>query len=332
MSGEQAFEALTDYLSTVKAATLSSAASLYVMQAGEVVLEWYAGTHDSSADSSPVDAESQFNVASVRKTYLGLAISLALHEGRIAGLDDPVTDYLPEGKEDLLRGTTIRHLLTHTHGLEGNHRRLFPPGTDWSYNNAGVNLLIRIVSEVFGEPLAQVMRRRVFEPYGLAETGWRKHEHGKLVWMDEVYAGELGGEANLFVSTRDLARWGQLHLTKGLSDGKQPIPSAVFERAVSIATPQGLDDGLPRNGFFWRVQDRPRAASELGGNLPLGAYQSLGVYGNAVLVIPETETVAVRMLNQTEPNPPGYDYLADIQSFGNLAYSCACGRQSRHLT
>ncbi len=332
MSGERAFTALADYMANVRAATLSSAASLYVIHEGEVVLEWYAGTHSSLVGSRPVDAASQFNVASVRKTYLGLAVSLAIQERRIASVDDRVTKYLLVNDEAVLRGTTIRHLLTHTHGLDGNRRRLFPPGTDWRYNNAGVNLLIEIVNEAFGEPLADVMHRRVFEPYGLTETGWRKLENDRLVWMDEVYAGESGGEANLFVSTHDMARWGRLHLTKGLCEGKQPIPSEVFERAVMIATPEDLGDGLPRNGFFWWVQDRPRGSSELGSDLPLGAYQSLGFFGNAVLVIPETNTVAVRMLNQTESNPPGYDYLADIQAFGNLAYTCARGAAGEHAT
>ncbi len=332
MTGERAFAALADYMANVKAATRSSAASLFVIHRGEVALEWYAGTHSSRTGSRSVDAASQFNVASVRKTYLGLAVSLAIHERRIASVDVPVTKYLPDCDEAVLRGTTLRHLLTHTHGLDGNLRRLFPAGTDWRYNNAGVNLLIRIVNEAFGEPLADVMHRRVFEPYGLTETGWRKLENDRLVWMDEVYAGESGGEANLFVSARDMARWGRLHLTSGEWKGEQPIASEVFDRAVTIATPEELGDGLPRNGFFWWVQDRPRGSSELGSDLPLGAYQSLGVYGNAVLVIPESNTVVVRMLNQTESNLPGYDYLADIQAFGNLAYACARSAASSNTT
>lgn len=49
-----------------------------------------------------------------------------------------------------------------------------------------------------------------------------------------------------------------------------------------------LDEYLPRHGFFWWVQDRPRPTSELGNNLPRDTYQSLGFYGNACIVIPET--------------------------------------------
>ncbi|GIP36513.1 hypothetical protein J2TS4_57230 [Paenibacillus sp. J2TS4] len=48
------------------------------------------------------------------------------------------------------------------------------------------------------------------------------------------------------------------------------------------------------------------------------AIQSLGIYGNALLVIPEYNVVAVRMLNQTERNPASYNYLRDIQTFGDM--------------
>lgn len=269
-----------------------------------------------------IDAESQFNVASIRKTYLGFAISLALYEGKIKSLNDRVTDYLDDVNESVMSNTTIRHLLTHTHGLESLNNREFPPGTNWKYNNAGVNLLIRMIQKLFDQPFAHVMEKRVFKPYGFKESGWRKHENDKLVWLNESYAGDQGGEANLFVSTRELAAWGYIHLTKGNFKEKQIIPSEVFEQAVSIVSPAHLDKYLPRHGFFWWIQDQSRPTSELGNDLPRGTYQSLGFYGNACIVIPESNAVVVRMINQTESNPPGYDYFKDIRTFGNIAFRC----------
>ncbi|MFD0696662.1 serine hydrolase domain-containing protein [Paenibacillus sp. GCM10027628] len=319
---KNAFSELNEYVLETKNLIPASAASTFVIQNDYIVNEWYSGYHDLSDRSRMVDAESQFNVASVRKTYLGFAVSLALYEGRIKSLDDRVTDYLDDVNESVMSNTMIRHLLTHTHGLESPHQRGFPPGTDWKYNNAGVNLLIRIVQKVFGQPLSQVMEKRVFIPCGLKETGWRKHENEKLVWLNEDYAGDQGGEANLFVSTRELAFWGYLHLTKGKIKGKQIFPSAIFEQAISIATPKRLDECLPRHGFFWWIQDQPRPMSELGKDLPRNSFQSLGFYGNACLVIPEYRSVIVRMFNQVESNPEGYDYLKDIQTFGNIAYKC----------
>ena len=300
----------------------ATAASALIIHNGVIVSEWYSGFHDNNENSRLVDAESRFNIASIRKTYLGFAISLALHEGRIKGLDDAVSDYLDDLDANVIRGTTIRHLLTHTHGLYSPLRRIFPAGTDWTYNNAGVNLLIKIVQIVFDRPLAKVIEEKLFLPFGFSESGWRKEKSEKLIWLDESYAGEQGGEANLFVSTRELGFWGYLHLTKGYHQGKQLIPKHIFEQAVTISTPSALDDSLPRNGFFWWVQDKPRPSSELGEQLPKGSYQSLGIYGNALLVIPQYNLVAVRMLNQLERSPLGYDYLKDIQNFGNMVMKC----------
>jgi CubicO group peptidase (beta-lactamase class C family) len=317
----QSFEELNRHVLETMRTVSASAASTYVIHNGLVINEWYSGHHEHVEESRPVDAESRFNVASIRKTYLGWAVSLALYERKINSLNDPIGDYLDDLDENILDRTSIRHLLTHTHGLQGSNKRIFPPGTGWKYNNSGVNLLVRLIRKVYGHSLAEVLENTVFAPCGFMETGWTKERSDKLVWLSETYAGNQGGEANLFVSTRELAFWGYLHLMKGMYDGRQMLPAPVFEQAVSIVTPAQLDDSLPRNGFFWWVQDTPRHSSELGTLLPEGSYQSLGLYGNALIVIPEYEAVAVRMLNQTGPNPPGFDYIRDIQQFGNIVSS-----------
>ncbi|SFJ03726.1 Beta-lactamase [Paenibacillus sp. UNC496MF] len=197
-----AFRRLDAYMAEARE-RLSTGSALCVVRGDDVVHEAYGGRHGAEPGSRPIDAVSQFHLASVRKTYLGFAVSLAIEEGRIASLDDAAADYLEDAGEVPLAGITLRHLLTHTHGLRrgGEAGREFPPGTGWSYNN-----------------------------------------------------------------------------------------------------------------------------TELGPSLPAGAFQSLGVYGCAVLVLPLHGAAAVRMLNGFKPNPPGYDYLADIRRFGDLvleALECA---------
>jgi CubicO group peptidase (beta-lactamase class C family) len=330
-TSDNAFSELNEYVLKISKLISASAVSTYIIQNDCVVNEWYSGYHDSTMGSRMVDVQSRFNVASVRKTYLGFAVSLALYEGRIKSLDDYVTDYLDNLDELVLKGTKIRHLLTHTHGLQGNdnpNKRIFPPGTDWKYNNAGVNLLIKIIQKVFAQSLAEVMEERLFLRCGFTETGWIKEKSEKLIWLNETYKDNHGNDANLFVSTRELAYWGYIHLTKGKVNGMQFISSSIFEQVSSIISPISLDETLPRNGFFWWIQDNPRPLSELGHQLPKNAYQSLGVYGNTVLVIPEYKVVAVRMLNQTEHNPPEYDYIKDIQTFGNIVCKCVLSQQN----
>ncbi|WP_274365882.1 serine hydrolase [Paenibacillus thermotolerans] len=110
-----------------------SAASVLIIQNDVIVSEWYSGRHEHSGHSRIVDAKSQFNIGSIRKTYLGFVISLALFEGSIKSLNDSVSDYLDNLSDYVIAGTTIRNLLTHTHGLHGPLKRMFPSGTDWHY-------------------------------------------------------------------------------------------------------------------------------------------------------------------------------------------------------
>ncbi|WP_379270448.1 serine hydrolase domain-containing protein [Paenibacillus thailandensis] len=325
-SGSGFFDRLERYTATVQTQIESSGAALYVMHQGKPCFEWYAGTHGSEPGSRNIDASSMFNVGSIRKTFYGLLVSHALQLGKIRDKDDPIGIYL-NGLTDAVARITIRQLLTHTHGLRTDRKAMFPPGTDWHYNNTGVQLIVRLIRELYGLTVAEAAHTYVLEPYGFRDIGWHRCDSPSLVWNDDAYAGIDGSESNLFCSARELARWGQLHLDEGQAEGGgTPAgggPSATaFKEAVGSITPSGLRDELPRNGFFWFVQDRPRTRSEIGDEVPAGAYQTLGITGCACLVIPELEAVAVRMYNQRGPNPEGYDYLNDIRTFGNIAVEC----------
>lgn len=318
----QALTDLTRHITEIQNTISATAAATYIIHNDRIIHESYSGTHDSSTDSRPVDPQSRFNVGSIRKTFLGFAVGLALYEGKINSIDSFVTEYLPHLNRDLLKSTTIRHLLTHTHGLSSLQSRSFAPGTDWKYNNVGVNILIETIEKVYALPLSQLLEERVFSPMEFKETGWENKQQANLVWLGENHKGCRGDEANLFISARELALWGCLHLNKGNVSGRQMFPVSLFEQLTSVLTPHMLEHKLPRNGFFWFVQDDPRALSELGEDLPIGSFQTLGITGCACLVIPEYQTVAVRMYNQQGANPPGYDYLKDIRTFGNLVHVC----------
>lgn len=118
---------LTKYLQTVKNMISATAAAGVVVKEDKIIYEWYDGVH-SHTNQRKVDEHSLFNVGSIRKTYLGLIVSIAVHEGKIKSIDDLVSDYYDEMDRILLDKTTIRHLLTHAHGLN-DKERMFPPGT-----------------------------------------------------------------------------------------------------------------------------------------------------------------------------------------------------------
>jgi CubicO group peptidase (beta-lactamase class C family) len=79
------------------------------------------------------------------------------------------------------------------------------------------------------------MKANVLE---LMETGWRTEYHENLIYNfyedNDTWVGpnnsNAGDQSNLFISARDLAMWGYLHLRKGCLNGKQLLPQSVFER------------------------------------------------------------------------------------------------------
>jgi CubicO group peptidase (beta-lactamase class C family) len=153
-----------------------------------------------------MNTDSLFWIASQSKPITATALMMLVDEGKVK-LDDPVSKYLPEfrdqwlivGKDDdfmLLRRpkhpVTVRHLLTHTSGMPFSSAMEHPtldlltlrdavrsyaltplrtePGTKWAYSNAGINTAGRIIEVVSGMPYEDFLDKRLFEPLGMKDT------------------------------------------------------------------------------------------------------------------------------------------------------------------
>ncbi|MES2731367.1 MAG: serine hydrolase domain-containing protein [Bacteroidota bacterium] len=315
------YQLLNPYAKKVLEQSGATGGALMVIERGKIVHEWYAGIHQANT-LRKVSASSQFNVSSVRKTYLAMAIGILIEQGKLKGVKDKISQYFPEFPAGVLAGVQLRHLLTHTHGLTlkiGQLEQVCEPGTSWRYNKAGIALLTQLVEKLSGKSVAEFLTSEVFVPMGLSETGWRIKSTEDLV-QPAIYASDRGDRSNLFVSTRELAFWGYLHLTKG-EIGQQVLPSALFTRLTEEIVLKKLPNKYPRYSFLWWMQsDFPQ--NIIGEKVPAGSYQIAGVSGCTCLVIPAYDVVAVRMFNQSG-NVDKYDYLADTRHYGNLVAGCA---------
>ncbi len=323
-------ESLVEWVEDIKERNGSSASSLYILKDNKVVLEHYSGYHSNSPQATPINPSSQFNIASARKSYLGLAVAYALYEGKIKSLDDHASEYFEDIDEQLLGKTTVRHLVTHSHGLhekeDGTIYREFEAGHGWAYRGINVLMMTRLVNRLFKMSFPELLHERVFSPLGLEQTGWRKKEDVALV-KEIIHPGEEGSyklgssnngtESNLHTTASEFAQWGNLHLNKGFANGKQIIPKEVIEIATSIQSPTFKDHNLPKNGLFWYVQGTPASFSEIGERVPEGSYQILGITGPTLLVIPEYNVVVAKMYNKRY-NYGGDNYLYYLREFSNL--------------
>jgi CubicO group peptidase (beta-lactamase class C family) len=166
-------------------------AALGILHDGEV-LELAAGVLNTSTgyDATP---DSLFQIGSITKVYTATVVMQLVDEGKLE-LDAPVQTYLPDFKvadADVSAKVTIRHLLTHTSGIQGDHFEDTGRGDDclekytatcatlsqnhalgatMSYCNAGYNVLGRVLEVVDGKVWDQVVRERLFAPLGLSLT------------------------------------------------------------------------------------------------------------------------------------------------------------------
>ena len=326
------FKPVVSHVKMTDSMVNGSGAAVIVIHNNQIVAEDYWGRHSKDSCGRVIQEDTQFHVASVRKSYIGFAVAYAVHNKYIDSIDDQVTKYLPYLNSELLSGTTLRHLLTHTHGLKvtaGEINREFPPGQSWAYRGIGIDYLTHIVKEITKKTVAEIVSEQVLHPLNLIETGWYDKLNGRLAdvirepndpnW--ETYKSTDGDKMNMYVSARDLAKWGYLHLKQGYIDGEQIVAKEIIKLATSLQSPEVKDSEYPQNGLLWFVKNLPTKKTEIGELVPKGSYQILGYTGVAVLVIPQHNVVAVRMFNSFG-SPVGFDYLSDIRAFGDTVIKC----------
>ncbi|GGA89346.1 serine hydrolase domain-containing protein [Ornithinibacillus halotolerans] len=326
-----AFKELTAYTEKVKNEIHASGSALVIMKNNQIVHEWYSGRHHFESGAKAINEFSRFNVYSVRVTYVSLAIAIAIYEGDI-GLEDKLSTYLTEYDSEILGNTTIRHLLTRSTGLKFSKtevKQVFDVGTNLEGKRP--EILAKILFQATGKTLNEILSKHVFQPLEWKSTGWVTEGNANLVGNINSKEGyptlrlgsNIGDDRNLYVSARELAYWGNLHLQKGFIDGKQILPMEVFDFATTIQSPNSFPKHLPKFGFLWWIKDGDVSVdyNELGADLPEGSYQILGASGCSCTVIPKYNTVAVRMYNRVNASESGFDYVRDIQTFDNLIVS-----------
>ncbi|WP_025786134.1 serine hydrolase [Sporosarcina sp. D27] len=328
----QDFKAVVSHVKNTSEIVDCSGAAVFIIQNDEIVTEEYWGKHSKASSARHIQEDTQFHIASVRKNYIGFAAAYAVYEGFIKSIDDLVTEYHSDNESALFEGITIRHLLTHTHGLKSNGKEIqreFLPGESWAYRGIGIDTLTKVIENATGKSIAEILAEQAFNKMGFTETGWYSELNENLVdvirdpdnssWYDGKSVS--GNERNMYVSARELAKWGYLHLKQGYINDEMIVSSEIINMATSLQSPDLIDKELPQNGCLWFVKELPASKTEIGELVPKGAFQILGYTGVTLLVIPQFDLVAVRAFNSFG-SPNGFDYLADVRSFGNTIMEC----------
>ncbi|HVF40012.1 MAG TPA: serine hydrolase [Gemmatimonadaceae bacterium] len=261
-------------------------AAVMVVHRGRVVVAWG-------------DVNRKFGLHSVRKSLVSGLYGTAVADGKI-DLDATlgklgITDRQP--LTDAEKSAKVRHLLLARSGVflpaayapadqdaERPARGTHPPGAHWFYNNWDFNVAGVIYERLTGENLYESFLRRIARPIGMQDYAV---SDGLIVLEPSLSSHP----AHTFrMSTRDLARFGQLYLQKGKWNGRQIIPEKWI--AESTTSPA---DVVPGQGYayMWWTYSVGGARS----NYPLlkqrAFYQARGTGGQIMFVIPDQELVIV---------------------------------------
>ena len=239
-----------------------------VIQNDTILFEHYSGCWDR---------DSQSCIFSVTKTVTSLLCGIALKDGYIKSLGDPVTDYVPELKDadPKFAQLKIEHLLDMMAGLKFNEnyswnpfskiakpymgnntlkvlqslKFINTPGESFSYDSATTAILGVVIERATGKPYAQYLSEKVWQPLGM--------ERDALIGLDSKKSHTAKSFAGLTTNVRDLAKIGRLFLENGVCDGEKIVDPTFIQRCFSthISGISGKGQGRYSYSWYWGVAD-----------------------------------------------------------------------------
>jgi CubicO group peptidase (beta-lactamase class C family) len=251
-------------------------------------------------------------VASITKAFTSTAHGLLIADGKCT-LDTLAKDFNPEHLAELYPLVTLRHLATMTSGYDGfggsydcDERKercdanafvppsspVFPPGTRFMYWDEATQEYGYVLTRIAGEPIPDLLRRRVLDPIGVTAVAWDRDATGE----------HLNWTGGLEISAADLARFGYLYLNRGAWAGKQLIDAAWVDEATRVQVPAsvpsghaGADhrEGSGVYGYHWWPNGIKPDGQRKWPDAPVGAYARSGYKNNYCFVIPEWGMVVV---------------------------------------
>lgn len=279
-------------------------AAFLVIKDNEVVYENYWMKYNK---------DSLLNSFSVSKGIVSLLVGIAIEEGKIEGLSQKVSDFLPQFNEK--RGANLRiiDLLSMSSGLNWNQQfaNLFSdivkayytsslldmvdkmyvktiPGQKWKYQCGNTILLTLILEKATGQPLYKYAEQKIWIPLGTEHNAY---------WGKDSKNGTTKAFSCFYATARDFAKLGLLVLNKGKYNGKQ----IVLEKYIEIITTPAfwLEHSSGYVDFYglhlWILKTD-------NGYLPY----FFGMYGQYIIILPNENAVIVRfgeMINELNINP-----------------------------
>ncbi len=300
LSAEKVNESVLNQLSNMIMSDPATQA-LIVSHKGNIILEQYGNGY------SKTDFVTSQSIA---KAFYAVLFGVAIEKGLLDDLDQPISDYLPEWKNDKRGEITIRNLLEMKSGLyrsESWNEEMFlsrnnldfalsvelvkEPGEIFEYNNVNTALLGPVIEKIYNASPHEVLKKEILNPLEITEYGlWKDHALNDITFH------------GIDLAPLDFIKFGQLYAQKGLWEGKQLVNKAFMEQSM-----QPISEGP---GELYGMHTSIRKMSE---NKRLLVKE--GFNGQYLFVIPEENLVAVKFTKYLHNRENGY-----VISLGPMDY------------
>jgi CubicO group peptidase (beta-lactamase class C family) len=241
-----------------------------------------------------------FNLFSVTKVFITTLVGIAIDEGKIKNIDQPITDYIPElKKKEGFSKITIRHLLLHTSGIKFSDSNFNPfsdnsryyysrnlrklilkaelyekPGVETHYSSVNTQLLAMILEKATGTTVSSYLQEKLWKRIGMQYEATWSLDNKKRNSIEK-------GSSCLNCTAIDLAKLGRLYLKNGIWDNTRILPQSYIYEATKRDT---------TNGSCWDFRYNFRL-----GPKQYGSYYSRGLYGQLLYIYPKQNIIIVRI-------------------------------------
>ena len=337
---------IDDLVREAMAAKSTPGAVVLVGQGDKTLYEKAFGFRATVPAEEPMSLDTIFDLASLTKVVATTtAVMTLIEDGRLR-LNDPVSTHIP-GFERYGKGNiTVRHLLTHVSGLrpdvdlhewQGYDAAIelakdevptAAPGAAFVYSDINFFLLGDIVTRVTGQSLDAYLKRVVFEPLGMKETGFgpsklllpRIAPTERCAFMDAWPCkrpdaaplrgvvhdptarrmGGIAGHAGLFSTARDLQRFARMLINGGSLDGVRVLSAASVRAMTTPSTPAGMS---AVRGLGWDIDSQ--FSANRGDLFPIGSYGHTGFTGTSLWIDPSSGSYVIFLSSRLHPDGAG---------------------------
>ena len=264
---------VNDLMDFVKSEGSNTQAAILI-RGSSIIAEYYADNFDK---------DSIVTSWSVAKSFTSTLIGIAIDEGYIKSIEDPITDYLPEWKDQDQDKILLKHLLSMRSGME-DHGFVYvvndmishsldrdvirPPEIAFRYSNEDSMLLGEIIQNATGMSFQEYADKKLFNLLDVNETWWTDQNGNTISY------------ASIDMTPREFAKFGLMIAQEGSWQGQQIISSDWVELATSKY------DDLMSYGFQWWTSET--------GEIDYPFFSARGLDGQLIYIWPETDLVFVR--------------------------------------